>query len=1087
MKRKILALLMLVLLFFIVGCEKPSELERQQKEIYQLAVEVGYEGTFDQWLESIKGEQGIPGEDGKSVELTVGGDYIQWRNEGDTSWYNLISLNSLIGPNGSNGKEVTFQVAYGFIKWKYVGDSTWNNLVELSTLKGFDGQSAYDIYVDSHPEYTKTVNEWMNDLVNGRLADKETFSVDYNFNGGEVPDGTNLDQNVEKGKTVNLPLPTKEGYTFEGWASGPTVNDGIFTNTSPVFEDLTLYATYSENEYKLNYYDYSNFDFIKIASGNTHSIAITSDHKVYAWGTNSSGQLGDGTTTSRLKPIDITSSFNLHSNEWINNIDARAEFSIATSSGNRVFTWGNNSSFKLGDGTVVNRFMPTDISSDLNLDYDESIIDVSCGKTFAMIATSHSRVFGWGNSYYGQLTELYVLRTKPIEITENFNLLSNEKVVKIVSGESHGLMYTTYNRILSWGHNSYGQLGINSLIECSTPIDITNKFNLQTNEKVNHIVTGKYHSLLVTSNNRVFTWGDNTYGQLGDGTLVNKLIPTEITNKFSLLLGEEIIKVSTKDDHYILLTSSNRVFTWGYNNNGQLGNKTFVHSSLPIEIITNFNLQTNETINDVIAGFDFSFAITSTKQVYAWGNNLYGQFGNSTTSSRLTPEESLLEFQGELEKVITGGDHSFGITSTKRVFSWGYNAYGQLGDGLTTNRYIPIEITSRFGLLIGETIMDISVGDVHTFAITSYRRVFAWGNNDYCQLGDGTNIQRASPVTISFDLAIDDMIIKIITHKLHSFAITKNGKVFSWGANYNGQLGNGNNLLTMIPTEITTNFDLSQGEKITKIVLGKFYSLAISSSNRVFSWGYNQHGQLGDGSFEKRNLPLDITGNFNLNIGETIIDLSAANNHSLAVSSTGRVFSWGFNQYGRLGDGTYQNKNTPVDITEEFDLSSNETITKVLAGEHHSLALSSNNRIFAWGYNQFGQLGDGSQEIRYLPVDITLNLGLTELETIDDLVVGEQHNILTTSHGRFLVWGYNYYGQLGLSNSWVPEELEYLELKETKLIKYATDLNKIDVPVKEGYVFIGWYKDKDLTERLESIPAHDTDVYLKWMKKEYTV
>lgn len=140
MKRYYL-IIIVFFIFILVGCKQESEVTSQQKEIYQLAVEVGYEGTFEEWLDSIKGEQGIPGE---NVELSAKDGYIKWKNTNDNEWYNLVSLEQLAGIDGTNGKEVTFKIDNDYIKWQYIGESTWKDLVSISLLVGPGGKNGID-------------------------------------------------------------------------------------------------------------------------------------------------------------------------------------------------------------------------------------------------------------------------------------------------------------------------------------------------------------------------------------------------------------------------------------------------------------------------------------------------------------------------------------------------------------------------------------------------------------------------------------------------------------------------------------------------------------------------------------------------------------------------------------------------------------------------------------------------------------------------------------------------------------------------------------------------------------------------------
>ena len=220
-------------------------------------------------LGNINGIDGINGQDGREVTFKVENGYIKWQYEGDTTWTNLIELSSLIGPkgdkgnDGTDGREVTFKVENGYIKWQYVGDTTWTNLIELSSLigpkgdkgndgiDGKDGKSAYEIYKETHPEYTKSEQEWLDDLVNGRLGTKEETKYIVKFVTNTTD--TIADQIVTKGEKVTKPTdPVKEGYIFDGWY----IDDEkwVFSGYT-ITSDITLTARFikiEEESFSLN-------------------------------------------------------------------------------------------------------------------------------------------------------------------------------------------------------------------------------------------------------------------------------------------------------------------------------------------------------------------------------------------------------------------------------------------------------------------------------------------------------------------------------------------------------------------------------------------------------------------------------------------------------------------------------------------------------------------------------------------------------------------------------------------------------------------------------------------------------------------
>jgi uncharacterized repeat protein (TIGR02543 family) len=369
--------------------------------------------------------------------------------------------------------------------------------------------------------------------------------------------------------------------------------------------------------------------------------------------------------------------------------------------------------------------------------------------------------------------------------------------------------------------------------------------------------------------------------------------------------------------------------------------------------------------------------ITSTKV----DHNFAGWFANvglTEAAPTTTPPQNLTLYAKWtiiMESLSLGEVHSSASSATGRVFMWGKNSNGQLGDGTTTDRNVPTEITSRFSLTAGDKITSLSLGQDHSSALSATGRVFMWGFNSSGQLGNGTNTNRNVPteITSRFSLDAGDRIISLSLGTSHSAALSSTGRVFMWGENWAGQLGDGTTTDRNVPTEITSRFSLTAGDKITSLSLGFYHSSALSATGRVFMWGENWAGQLGDGTTTDRNVPTEITSRFSLTAGDKITSLSLGKDHSSALSATGRVFMWGFNSFGQLGNGTNTNRNVPTEITSRFSLDAGDKITSLSLGFYHSSALSATGRVFMWGYNLYGQLGDGTSNNRNVPTEIKAN------------------------------------------------------------------------------------------------------------------
>ncbi|MCN9243592.1 Ig-like domain repeat protein [Streptomyces sp. RY43-2] len=357
---------------------------------------------------------------------------------------------------------------------------------------------------------------------------------------------------------------------------------------------------------------------------------------------------------------------------------------------------------------------------------------------------------------------------------------------------------------------------------------------------------------------------------------------------------------------------------WGNNDFGQLGDGTTTSSSMPI----NVHLPSGVQLTAIAAGSFHSLALTTDGHVLAWGNNGYGQLGDGATTNRSTPVEVLLPAGVQVTAISGGQYHSLALTSDGRVFAWGYNAYGQLGDGTTTNRSTPVEVH----LPAGVQATAISGGGYHSLALTSDGRVLAWGNNSAGQLGDGTTTQRTTPVEVH--LPAGTQATAIGAGAYHSLALTSDGRVLAWGNNFYGQLGDGTTTNRSTPVEVL----LPAGVQVTAIASAWYYNLALTSDGRVLAWGENNFGQLGDGTTTDRLTPVAV----HLPVGVQVTAISANAYHSLALTSDGRILAWGYNVSGQLGDGTTTDSSTPVQV----HLPPFTRATAIAAGAYHSLALA---------------------------------------------------------------------------------------------------------------------------------------------------
>ncbi|WP_142116370.1 Ig-like domain repeat protein [Salinispora arenicola] len=365
------------------------------------------------------------------------------------------------------------------------------------------------------------------------------------------------------------------------------------------------------------------------------------------------------------------------------------------------------------------------------------------------------------------------------------------------------------------------------------------------------------------------------------------------------------------------IRASDTYFAWGDNSNGQLGNGTTTGSSTPVDV----DLPAGMTITAVAAGGLHSLALTSTGAVLAWGRNVSGQLGNGDSTNRSTPVEVSLPAGVTITAVAAGAFHSLALTSAGAVLAWGENLHGQLGNGGTTDRSTPVEVS----LPAGVTITAVAAGAAYSLALTSTGAVLAWGDNSNGQLGNGTTTGSSTPVDV--DLPAGMTITTVAAGAAHSLALTSTGAALAWGNNADGQLGNGDTISSSTPVDV----DLPAGVTITTVAAGGLHSLAPTAAGAVVAWGRNVSGQLGNGTTTGSSTPVDV----DLPAGATITAIAAGFDYGLALTTAGAVVAWGRNFSGQLGNGDTTNRSTPVDV----DLPAGVTITAIVAGGQHSMAL----------------------------------------------------------------------------------------------------------------------------------------------------
>lgn len=347
----------------------------------------------------------------------------------------------------------------------------------------------------------------------------------------------------------------------------------------------------------------------------------------------------------------------------------------------------------------------------------------------------------------------------------------------------------------------------------------------------------------------------------------------------------------------------------------------------------------------------------------------------------------------DIQKLTAGAYHTCVLLDGRTVKCWGDNSRGQLGDGTTTPQPSPKLVP---GL---SNVKDVAAaaGGSHTCALFVDGSVKCWGANNDGQLGDGTTADKLGPTPVQ---GLDGLKVReLALGAAHTCALLDDGIVKCWGFNSAGQLGR--------PTGYSSDFVLDPQTStplrgVLSVIAGHYHTCARMEDHSLRCWGLDTEGQLGDGKKENRWQAKPVEG-----VGGVIAAVAGVN-HTCAFLH-GSVLCWGDNYYGQVGDGTMEDRLTPIVVPTMGD------VVSLAAGRNHTCALLSHNEVRCWGENQFGQRGNGTTTLTMSPTPVSGLIG------VKGLAAGNKHTCALLEGGTVQCWGNNFDGQLGNGSSGVTD------------------------------------------------------------------
>lgn len=628
----------------------------------------------------------------------------------------------------------------------------------------------------------------------------------------------------------------------------------------------------------------------------------------------------------------------------------------AVTAAGAVYCWGKDFAGQVGDGRGVER---SDGAVDLPL-LSSGVAKVVAGRVHSCALMQAGTVKCWGQNSAGQLGNLSnTQQNSPVD-TVALGLPASA----LVAGSYHTCALLQDGSIKCWGGNSDGQLGDGTLVDRNQPVAVGS-----LGGTASLLAAGRAHTCALVGSN-VRCWGGNARGQLGNASTTPSALPVTAAHTFS---GANFIAAG--EDRTCAIDAGG-AFCWGDGSACAIGDSFCSDRSSPTAVTI-----AGAPLTRIATSFLHTCGLTNTGAVRCWGGNHYQQRGFDR-GLEYVDTNVVTGLAAAATSVVVNREATCSVLADSRVQCWGQNADSQLGLGRPSLAEAPTPVAGNV-----LAITNIAAGGNATCATDASGAFACWGYGGQGQHGDGGFSGRQAPQARVTGHAL----VKAITSNVHACGVTSAGAVKCWGENFAGQLGSGNFANSSTPVAVQ---GLDSGVQALDV---GFYFGCVIQDGAARCWGQNGSGQLGDNSTTDRNAPVGVSG---MSAGVTA--LATGSDHACAVVS-GQVRCWGDNSAGQLGDNSTQNRLVPV-VVSTLPVS---TIQAVSGGRRHTCALTTAGGVKCWGQNVNGQLGDGSYQDRLTPVDVVGLSGVVAVRT------GDAHSCALTAAGAVKCWGADWWAQMG--------------------------------------------------------------------------
>ncbi|MDQ5921040.1 MAG: hypothetical protein QG673_1096 [Pseudomonadota bacterium] len=604
------------------------------------------------------------------------------------------------------------------------------------------------------------------------------------------------------------------------------------------------------------------------------------------------------------------------------------------------------------------------------------------------------------------------------------------------SGTSSSTGFTNSNSVV--GSNSYNSSSVSSDLGTIANSELAIGIKTSANSSVifKSISSGINSFCALDSSGHVWCWGNNSAGQLGNGSKTNESFPTQVSIdssiNFKYLVGFNY--------SYCAIDTNNQLYCWGGGGSGQIGDGSGKDAAVPTKVSTQ-NLPWGVYFKSISIGASNICGVGSDSMVYCWGSNQYGQvgIGDATVGQNIlipTPIVSKQVLDSRFTEVkinYYGSAFVCALSINGDIYCWGYGGHGEIGNGYNNNVYIPTLVKVKDQVDVEFAHLAPGMGN-GSCAITTAGNAYCWGYN---QSGEGANGSYSNTnVATPVNMPSAETFVSITTSTNTACAVTNKNNSYCWGYGESGELGNGNTSKSNQPVKTLSTTAITS-------ISSSYYITAtlceIDVNGKVYCWGYGVTGSIGNGAYPFESVAskpesiaiVDQTKKF------TQVAITGNSSTVCAVDSLGEIYCWGSGMEGQLGGGVYQNTSIPTLVRMD---GISPKITKLVATRNlyaNTFCAAYNiGKAYCWGYGKNGEIGNGSNSNQYVAklVSLTDDSNIIDIAAADDTICIANNK---SSGGNAYCWGYGANGQLGngdIKNSNTPKQVLLFNDVFTKLV-----------------------------------------------------